>query len=149
MAPSPPHVCVVAQQWDERMQALDGVRFGNLFGSPVLDHHWPESTGLNGQLREAILVHERASPGAALTNVGGWHSETGTLGFCGQAGKALVQRIMAMTNEATARLYADHDTPVAALDWTLSVWANVSRRGAFNKMHTHPWGHLVRRVLRG
>jgi uncharacterized protein (TIGR02466 family) len=120
------------------MQAPQGIRYGSPFGSPLLDYVWPDSAGLNQQLRDAVLLHERTSPGAALTNVGGWHSETGTLEFCGQAGKELVRRIMAMTEAATTRLFAEYDAPVEPLDWTLSAWANVNRRGDFNKMHTHP-----------
>jgi uncharacterized protein (TIGR02466 family) len=120
------------------MQSPQGIRYGSPFGSPLLDYHWPDSAGLNQQLRDAVLAQERARAGAALTNVGGWHSATGTLEFCGAAGKALVERIMAITDEATARIYADHDRPVEPLNWTLSAWANVNRRGDFNTMHTHP-----------
>ena len=120
------------------LQPTADVRYGSPWGSPLLDYVWPDSDGLNARLREAVLRHEREGPGAALTNVGGWHSEPGTLGFCGPAGEQLVQRILAATDEATARLYADFDRPPARLAWSLTAWANVNRRGDYNKMHTHP-----------
>ena len=34
-------------------------------------------------LRERIFAHEQAAAGEQKTNVGGWHSETGQLEFCG------------------------------------------------------------------
>lgn len=120
------------------MTAGQGVRYGSPFGSPLLDYVWPDSAELNRELRETILAYERDNPGADLTNVGGWHSETGALDFCGPAGKQLVERMLVMTDEATVRLYADFDRPPEPLSWTLSAWANINRRGAYNKMHTHP-----------
>ena len=65
------------------------------------------------QLRTARkhLRHARQHPGEERTNVGGWHSETGVLEFCGDAGKRLIHHIHEMTEEATRRLYAEFYRP--------------------------------------
>jgi hypothetical protein len=39
--------------------------------------------------------------------MGGWHSEPGLLGFCGDAGAQLIGRMDAIVKEATLRLYAE------------------------------------------
>lgn len=120
------------------MQALEAARSANLFGTPVLTYYWDESAALNAALRDAILAHEGTHRGATLTNFGGWHSEPGTLGFCGAAGTRLIDWMRAMTDEATRRLHAEFGQAPPPLEWTLSAWANVNRRGDFNQVHTHP-----------
>jgi uncharacterized protein (TIGR02466 family) len=120
------------------MRELDRARFGSLFATPVLEHVWADRAELNVQLRENILEHARQHPGNERTNVGGWHSETGALEFCGQAGERLIRHMRDMTEEATRRLYAQFQRPPESLSWTLSAWANVNQRGDFNTMHTHP-----------
>jgi uncharacterized protein (TIGR02466 family) len=108
-----------------------------LFACPFLSYTWPESEALNKELRQSILAHEREHPqrGQAKSNVGGWHSEMGQLGFCGAAGKTLVARMSALVNEATRRVLAGRD--YAPFNWTLEAWSNVNRTGDFNRMHIH------------
>lgn len=120
------------------MSTLSDARFQALFATPVMEHAWPGSEGLNARLREAVLAEALRAPGVAQTNVGGWHSAPGTLEFCGEAGQALVRRMVEMTQEATLRLYAGFNEPPEQLGWSLSAWANVNRRGDYNAMHTHP-----------
>jgi uncharacterized protein (TIGR02466 family) len=120
------------------MGELETARFGSLFASPLLEHVWSDGPELNASLRESILDHASRHPGDERTNIGGWHSEVGGLRFCGAAGERLIGHMLAMTEEATRRLYAQYATPLEPLEWTLSAWANVNRRGDFNNMHTHP-----------
>jgi uncharacterized protein (TIGR02466 family) len=120
------------------MRELQRARSGSLFASPLLAHVWSDGEELNAQLRDRILEHARRHPGKALTNIGGWHSETGILEFCGSAGERLVRHMHEMTEEATRRLYAEYYRPPEPLNWILSAWANINRRGDFNNMHTHP-----------
>ncbi len=120
------------------MRELEGARFGGLFATPILSHKWADAAALNAPLRAAILSHQGRHSGTALTNVGGWHSEPGTLEFCGDAGRHLLRHMDAMVKEATLRLYAEFSRPPKPASWTLSAWANVNRRGDFNQMHTHP-----------
>jgi uncharacterized protein (TIGR02466 family) len=117
---------------------LAEARSGNLFASPLLSHIWADAAELNSPLRESILNQARLGPGSQLTNVGGWHSGPGLLEFCGRAGERLIQHMREMVEEATARLYAEFSRSAQRVDWVLSAWANVNRRGDFNQMHTHP-----------
>src|SRR5271154_3758237 len=113
------------------MPELETARFASLFATPLLEHMWADSAALNAELRESILEHAHNHPGKERTNIGGWHSETGVLEFCGSAGKRLIGRISAMTEEATRRLYAQFARPPERLEWILSAWANINRRGDF------------------
>jgi uncharacterized protein (TIGR02466 family) len=120
------------------MSGLKGMGSGSLFGTPVLEYMWPDGPELNKQLRERILDHARRQPGMSQTNVGGWHSATGRLDFCGGAGERLIQHIHEMAEEATGRLYALNGRAPEPLSWTVTAWANVNRRGHYNNIHTHP-----------
>ena len=120
------------------MGELEQARSEQFFASPVLVHRWSDAAELNPSLRDGILAQAWRDAGASLTNVGGWHSAPGTLAFCGPAGERLLRHVHAMTEEATHRLYAAHGRQPESLGWTLSAWANVNRRGHFNKAHTHP-----------
>jgi len=120
------------------MAELEKARSANLFTTPMLAHVWADAAELNGSLRDVILAHEQTHPSAELSNVGGWHSQSGRLEFCGPAGARLVQHMQEMTEEATRRLYAQYARPADSVSWTLSAWANINRSGDYNKMHTHP-----------
>jgi uncharacterized protein (TIGR02466 family) len=104
----------------------------------MLAHVWSDAAELNGPLRDAILANQQAHPSAEFSNVGGWHSKSGRLEFCGAAGARLVQHMQDMTEEATRRLFDQYAHPTEHVSWTLSAWANVNRTGDYNKMHTHP-----------
>jgi uncharacterized protein (TIGR02466 family) len=117
---------------------MDGTRYTNLFGSPLMAHKWEDSTALNSELKKAILDTETKVPGVSRTNVGGWHSEAGELEFCGAAGVTLVERMYAMANEATTRVIKEYGHQPQTFQWTLRAWANVNRQGNFNQIHTHP-----------
>ena len=120
------------------MRDIDKARLENLFASPLLAHVWADNVEFNEQLKEGILEHARRPAGKALTNVGGWHSETGRLEFCGSAGERLIAHMREMTEEATLRLYTEFGKRPERMNWTLHAWANVNAPGDFNKVHTHP-----------
>lgn len=113
-------------------------RYANVFATPLVTHVWEDGAELNALLRASILAHEADSPGIGKSNHGGWHSETGQLEFCGEAGRRLVEHMRELTDEATRRVLAEHDREARPCQWTLSAWANVNRDGDFNKVHVHP-----------
>ena len=115
----------------------DRVEVSHIFATPLVVRRWNDDA-LNGALREAILAHRDAASGESRSNIGGWHSETGGLEFCGDAGRTLLERATAVTNEATTRILQDYGQPARALEWSVTAWANVSDKGAFNQAHTHP-----------
>ena len=114
-------------------------RLAQFFAAPFLSYTWPDSDELNQDLRRHILAHERdsAAKGVSKSNVGGWQSETGRLEWCGNGGKALVARMIALANEATRQLMEQYGKTVPAFSWSLEAWANVNRSGDFNRTHVH------------
>ena len=117
---------------------LRNAAYLHLFSVPLMTYVWPNSAGLNEQLRQRILSHAAQDRGVQATNVGGWHSANGELEFLGELREPLVQRMLAMVNEATGRLAADRGVPAIGPQWSFLAWANISNTGAFNTMHTHP-----------
>jgi uncharacterized protein (TIGR02466 family) len=117
---------------------LAQIKYTNVFATPLLAHVWSDAAVLNEELRSRILAYERDNPGESKTNVGGWHSETGQLEFCGDAGRRLIRHMYEMADEATRRVLADYGQTMRPIRWTLHAWANVNRTGDFNRVHTHP-----------
>ena len=108
-----------------------------LFSTPILIHHWNDSEVLNEQLRTIILEREQASAGQSKSNVGGWQSTDDLASWAGAAGGEVVQRVMATVNHATRQLMIDAKGRVE-FGWKFAIWANVNRRGQYNRMHFHP-----------
>jgi len=120
------------------MADFSDTRCNTIFNTPLVRDIWEEGIELNPLLWERILAQEADSPGIVKSNYGGWHSETGQLEFCGDAGERLLLRVRALADEATRRFFAQHNKPCPAFDWKITAWANVSRTGDFNATHTHP-----------
>lgn len=120
------------------MSELEKSNLDYCFPTPVMCHVWANSGDLNKELRRLILAREREDPGRSRSNVSGWHSETGMLEWCGDAGKALIERCAQMANHATNQLLVAFGRQPAQFTWTFQAWANVNRAASFNKTHTHP-----------
>jgi uncharacterized protein (TIGR02466 family) len=118
--------------------ATDQTTYSHVFGSPIMIHRWPDSKALNARLIPAILAESERTPGAGASNVGGWHSTYGKLEFCGEAGATLITRIREMCDRVTAQVMTENGHQPRRLEWTLEAWANVNRRGHFNRIHNHP-----------
>ena len=114
------------------------LRFASAFASPLFTQIWQDAAEFNPALRETVLAHEAASLSIAKSNLGGWHSETGQLEFCGEAGQRLLNYAAALASEATTRVLTGFQQESSEFRWTVEAWANVNRSGAFNKMHVHP-----------
>ena len=120
------------------MAEVAAARQNDLFPTPLLSHLWADAAALNAELTAAILAAAGAAGGEAKSNIGGWHSETGQLEFCGGAGRTLVRQMYELADEATRRQLAQHGHRPRPMRWTLHAWANVNQPGDFNRMHTHP-----------
>ena len=121
--------------------ASEGLRDAALqkpFYVPVLAHRWAESKELNAALAAAVLAEAERSPGTVKSNVGGWQSEQDFLRWTGDAGRQIGERILAAANHATAQLLKEHGATGARFSWKVAIWANLNRRGDWNKMHYHP-----------
>ena len=118
---------------------LAEARYVNLFATPLVTYVLPDVTELNESLRTQILLQQTRSGGLSKSNRGGWHSDVGELEFCGDAGRQLIDRMRALTDEATRRVSAEYrEPPPSPMNWKVFAWANVNRAGDFNKVHVHP-----------
>lgn len=107
------------------------------FATPILARHWPESDALNQQLRAIVLEKERADPGVSKSNFGGWHSDEDLFEWDHPAVVELRNRVAEVTQEITARTCGDAVKGLQA-EMGITGWANVSREGAYNGIHSHP-----------
>jgi uncharacterized protein (TIGR02466 family) len=122
---------------------IELVEFG---ATPVLKHFWPRSEELNAGLRDVILARMRSSHGVVDTNVGGWHSERDLAKWNEPPVSALLERVRVMIRELVERTVTD-PTAEHLENWSIEGWANVNRRGAFNKAHHHAGGRIPSRNL--
>lgn len=120
------------------MWELDNATYAKAFETPLMVHIWSRTAELNEALRTIILAHKQATNSQYKSNEGGWHSETGQLEFCGDAGKQLVGWMYDMAEEATRRVFLTYGKPHLPMRWSLSAWVNVNADGEFNRTHTHP-----------
>jgi uncharacterized protein (TIGR02466 family) len=107
------------------------------FGTPVVAYHWPDSQGLNKELRELILKTETRTSGVSRSNVKGWHSNTDFFQWDAECARALRKRVDMLAVELT-RLVAAPTGESRTFRFTASAWANVLRDGGYNSVHNHP-----------
>jgi uncharacterized protein (TIGR02466 family) len=106
----------------------------NAFATPFFLFQLDDSERLNAALKALILEKERSNPGVRRSNIGGWHSEDDLFSWSDRAIDALRQAALgAVQTVVPLMIGGDCDFQV-----TLAGWANVSRKGAYNKRHTHP-----------
>ena len=119
------------------MAGIESRRLTHLFTTPILQHDWEDAEELNSRLVQLILAEEAKGPGTSYSNVGGWHSTADFEKWSGTAGQALIQRIGQQINHATASLFRLYRGGQPIL-WRITLWANVNRRGDYNRTHIHP-----------
>lgn len=107
----------------------------SLFDTPVIVDVMPDHDEINRQLKVAILARREQSEGIFVSNVGGWHSDTGMVSWGGEAAQRLLERIIAAADRFTVDV---RSAGKARYRWYPEMWANVSPPGAANQYHTHP-----------
>lgn len=110
-----------------------------LFPVPFLQLRWPDHEALNRELRGVILEKARGDRGIKVSNVSGWHSEKDFHVWDAPC----VRRLVECCREAVADMVRElHGAQRADLleGWELECWANVNRKGAYNRSHRHD-GH--------
>ena len=113
------------------------LKLQHLFTTPTIEHVWSDADQLNDDLRAVILRKEHESPGENRSNVGGWHSVGNFDQWGGEPGQELIRRIGELVNTATGRYYELYGGK-EPIRWRITTWANVSRRGDYNRGHVHP-----------
>lgn len=114
--------------------ARDG-RIEYLFPTPIFWHVFEDAEALNAKLRDLILEEERKTPSMVKSNQGGWQSPTEFFGWGGPAVETLERYARQAVEAATARLKVQ---PTLRIEYHLSSWAAVNRRGHYNLTHVHP-----------
>jgi hypothetical protein len=136
-----PSGTAIARQDAVAKRDFSAAIFAHLFPAPFMIFVWPDGAELNEELRPRILEQASISGGLQKSNAGGWHSDTGQLEFCGDAGRRLLRHMCEMADEATRRTIAEIPSPPRmsrwTFRWTLRAWANVNGPGDFNRFHTH------------
>lgn len=107
----------------------------SLFETPVIVEQLQGAAQLNAALRTVILARKEQDAGLAISNVGGWHSDTRMLEWGGAAARDLCARIVAAADRFTVDIKAK-ERP--RHKWAPEMWANVSPPGASNRHHCHP-----------
>ncbi len=109
-----------------------------LFATPLFRTTCPDWQKVNPRLRDLVLTREAADPGERHSNVRGWHSKADLLLWEDPAVATLKTWMIGAAKAVTQATSGAKGEVTGSLE--LFAWANVSRRGAYNKIHTHP-GH--------
>ncbi len=115
----------------------DGV--SEMFVTPFLRRDYPGTESLNRRLQEIVLERERASPPPrAMSNVGGWQStKRDLLDWPYPEMATLRELIVEAVKEMTGFTYGGRPLRASG-KLQIYSWANVLRRGNFNRIHNHP-----------
>jgi uncharacterized protein (TIGR02466 family) len=105
------------------------------FGTPLIVFDIPDSGALNASLREIILGQRLKDSGVSRSNVNGWHSGEDFVEWGGAQAQLIVQTFGGICAGLTQ---FPPQTGSGSLQWIVRAWANVSEKGAFNKLHYHP-----------
>lgn len=110
-----------------------------VFATPIGQFSVPAAARLNPAIRKAVLDCEASTGGVARSNAGGWHSRADLLDW----GVTEIDELSATVRQAALAVAAPmaHAAKLQA-KVTMQAWANVTRRGNYNKIHDHPGWHL-------
>ena len=110
-----------------------------VFATPLVVHDWPNSDSLNNDLKELVLGKEAddAKNGITRSNAGGWQSAGNLITWKEPCIETLRQRIEKIVTNLLQELIRDQGRD-RSFRLLIDSWANVSRRGDYNIVHTHP-----------
>lgn len=106
----------------------------NMFPTPVFWCVLKDVDALNADLRDLILEQERASTSMVKSNQGGWQSPTDFFHWEGAAVATLKRYARRAVEVATSGIVPQN----LKIEFHLSSWAAVNRKGHYNTTHVHP-----------
>ena len=107
------------------------------FSTPILFYQWPDSDALNADLRAIVLAKEAADAGLERSNVGGWHSTGNFFDWDAAPVREIENRVMRLLVALGGALMPAQARKLS-YDYHLYGWVNISRHGAYNRVHNHP-----------
>jgi uncharacterized protein (TIGR02466 family) len=119
---------------DPLLEMAKGGQIENLFPTPLFWHVLKDVDALNAELRDLILAQERGSPSMVKSNQGGWQSPTEFFRWEGAAVATLARYARRAVEVATSRIIPQN----IKMEFHLSSWAAVNRKGHYNTTHVHP-----------
>ncbi len=112
-------------------------KVANMFPTPVIGYHWPDSDALNDALAAMIFEREKNSPGVTASNAGGWQSTDDLLSWNEPCVQELKGRIEGMLLSVLRHMNADPENRNYGR-FRIDCWANINRAGQYNAIHSHP-----------
>ena len=126
----------MSRQHADAADVLTDAQLSELFPTPVLTYEWPDSRKLNADLTTVVMEKMQVSPGVVKTNRGGWQSNTDLQTWAAPPIQLLMDRIQTMMRELVRRTVPSAQAPHLQ-PWQILAWANVNRKGHFNRAHHH------------
>jgi uncharacterized protein (TIGR02466 family) len=106
----------------------------HMFTTPVFWSVLKGVDALNAELKDLILEQERATSSQVKSNHGGWQSPNEFFRWGGPAVATLERIARRSVEAATARIVPQN----VRIEFHLSSWAAVNRKGHYNSTHVHP-----------
>ncbi len=113
----------------------DGI--SELFVTPLFRRQYPGAAALNRRLEEIVLERERTAPAHNRSNVGGWQSERDLLEWPHPELATLRDWVVEALKEMTGFALGGQPLKIGG-SLQVMAWANVLRRGNYNRFHNHP-----------
>jgi uncharacterized protein (TIGR02466 family) len=107
----------------------------HMFSTPIFRYVFKDVDALNAALRDLILERERTVPSVSKSNQGGWQSPSDFFSWPVPEVATLEQLAVGSLKVATARAPIP---PNLRVEFDLSGWAAVNRKGDYNTTHVHP-----------
>ena len=122
------------QSLDPKADIAGTGQIENMFSTPVFWCVLRDVDALNAELRDLILEQERASTSMVKSNQGGWQSPSEFFRWEGPAVATLARYARRAVEVATSRIIPQN----LRMEFHLSSWAAVNRKGHYNTTHVHP-----------
>lgn len=122
------------QQPDPLVEMTKSGQIEGLFSTPLFWYVLQGVDRLNAELRDLILEQERATPSMVKSNQGGWQSPSEFFRWDAPAVATLARYARRAVEVATSRVVPQN----IKMEFHLSSWAAVNRKGHYNTTHVHP-----------
>lgn len=112
-----------------------------VFATPILIHRPENAAAINDGLRRIILDRAARTPGVQRSNAGGWQSAPELLTWPDPeiaAYRGWIEHGVRAISRLPGRRSGAADM---RLRFQAQAWANVSRDGHYNEIHSHPGNH--------